>query len=208
MKNVLMICLLFGTLQLAAQQETLFSKARLKGVWGGPLIEWNNLGDNFTYSYGGGGGLVFSNFFLGAYGLGSTDFDRLIDGDDINLDIAHGGLWLGYTYRPYKVVHPYASVRMGWGAVGIDDLDDIHHFRDIDRIFAVTPEIGLELNVTKFFHIAATAGYRWVDGVNNSVDLTNEDFRGFNAALNFRFGWFGNRWDREKEKMRSKITEE
>ena len=55
-----------------------------------------------------GGAIVIDNFFIGGYGMGSVDFDRLFDGQTINdIEIAHGGIWLGYTLFPYKLIHIY-----------------------------------------------------------------------------------------------------
>lgn len=191
-KTILFICLVIGTFQAFAQQETLFNKARVMGAFGAPIVEIGIGGGNqFGNAYGGGAGLIIDNFFIGAYGLGSTDIEGLINEDNPVLDIAHGGLWLGYSYRSYKLLHPYANVRLGYGAAHIDLEQDFDHRLEIDQITAVTPEIGVELNVTKFFHITAGVGYRWINGVSDSTPYTNNDFSGMNAALSFRFGWFG-----------------
>ena len=54
-----------------------------------------------------------------------------------------------------------------------------------------TPEVGLELNVFSFFRIAATASYRWVNGVETLPTYTNDDLSSFGATLTLRFGGFG-----------------
>ena len=99
-----LLCLLYsGGLQ--AQHETLFNRARVGGGFGSPIFEWG-LGGSTNTSVGGGGGLVIENIFIGGYGLGSVDFDALIeDGEIENMELAHGGFWLGATISPYKVVH-------------------------------------------------------------------------------------------------------
>ena len=43
-----------------------------------------------------------------------------------------------------------------------------------------SPELGVELNIFRWFKIAGTAGYRQVTGVNEALGQTNEDFSGFN----------------------------
>ncbi len=180
------------------QHETLFNKVKVRGAFGGPIIE-SGFKNNLGTSAGGGGGLVLNNMFIGAYGLASTDFESLIDDEFEVLDIGHGGLWIGGSLPSFKVIHFYGSARIGWGAVNVE-FDKVHHYRDLDEIFVLTPEIGLELNVTHWFRIAATAGYRWVEGTNQSRPYTDEDFSGSVGALTFRFGWFGwkrNDWNRK-----------
>jgi hypothetical protein len=197
MKNSI---ILFFALCLAvagqAQHETLFGNARVVGGFGGPIFEWG-LGNNLTSSVGGGGGLVIENFFLGGYGMGSIDLDALIDDDRIDqIDLGHGGFWLGYTLAPHKLIHLYASGRIGWGAVGIDTRPGSSFPRNSDRVFVLTPEIGLELNVAQWFRVAGTVGYRYVDGVNEGLGLYKSDaFNGYLANLTLRFGWFG--WHRK-----------
>lgn len=194
MKKLILSCLFLGlTTLMLAQHETLFSRARLSGAFGGPIVEigFNN---DLSTAAGGGGGIVFSDFFIGAYGVANTDFENLFDNGDLDvLDMAHGGLWFGFTPQSYSLLHVYASGRVGWGALDIDLRDNGVRYRDLDKIFVLTPEIGLELNVTKWFRVGGTIGYRWVRGVEDSNFVENKDFTGAITSLTFRFGWFGNR---------------
>ncbi len=180
---------------LTAQHETLFNNARVVGGFGGPIVEMG-LGNDMTTSVGGGGGVVIDNFFIGGYGLGSIDFEQLVEDDQIDeIELGHGGFWLGYTLSPHRIIHLYTSARLGWGALGIDVSGNSIFPDDSDNVFVVTPEIGLELNVTKWFRVAGTVGYRHLDGVNESRGYDSDDFNGALANLTFRFGWFG--WDRD-----------
>jgi hypothetical protein len=71
----------------------------------------------------------------------------------------------------------------------------------LGNCFVATPELGFELNITRFFRIAATAGYRIVAGISevNFTDaqgnliekINNSDFSSPMGALTFKFGWFG-----------------
>lgn len=196
MKRMMILALLGGfSLVLNAQHETLFGNARVVGGFGGPIIEWG-LGNDLNTSVGGGGALVIDNFFIGGYGMGSIDFESLIDDEDIEeIELGHGGFWLGYTLAPHRLIHLYASGRIGWGGVGIDVSPGSSFPRDVDNIFVLTPELGLELNIAKWFRVAGTVGYRYVDGVNENLGFYKEDtFNGYLANLTFRFGWFG--WHR------------
>ncbi|MCB0651437.1 MAG: hypothetical protein KDC85_09205 [Saprospiraceae bacterium] len=193
MKKLLLVLVLNAVaLWGFGQHETLFNHVKVRGAFGGPIIESgfkNSLGN----SVGGGGGLVFNNMFIGGYGMGSVDFEKLINDELEVLDIGHGGLWIGGSLPTYKMLHFYGSTRIGWGAVNVQ-FDNVHHYNDLDKIFVLTPEIGLEMNITHWFRIAASAGYRWVDGTNETLGYNDDDFSGYIGALTFRFGWFG--WKR------------
>lgn len=53
----------------------------------------------------------------------------------------------------------------------------------------------MELNITQWFRVAGTVGYRYVDGVSENRGYASDEFNGLLGNLTFRFGWFG--WDRE-----------
>jgi len=174
------------------QHETLFSKARIIGGFGGPILEFGNIKGEYTPSVGGGGGLIIDNFFVGFYGMGSIDpiQDNISGRGEFEMDLAHGGLWLGYTPFTFKMIHPYASAKIGWGFADIrEDLFTINSTGD--GIFVITPEVGMEVNLTRYFRIGASVGYRIVSDVDQLPGLTNKDFSSLSGQLTFRFGWFG-----------------
>ncbi len=192
--GIFAVAFLMG-LFVQAQHETLFNNARVVGGFGGPIVEMG-LGNDMTTAVGGGGAVVIDNFFIGGYGIGSIDFERLIEEDNIDqIELGHGGFWLGYTLAPHRVFHLYTSARLGWGAVGIDVSDDSVFPDNTDNVFVVTPEVGLELNVTRWFRVAGTVGYRFVDGISENSPYKADAFDGALANLTFRFGWFG--WHRD-----------
>ncbi len=178
---------------LFAQHETLFRNAHVVGGFGGTITEFG-LNNSLQTSYGGGGGIVIGGAFIGAYGLGSVNLGDILDGQDIDrIELGHGGLWLGYTYQPYKLLHLFSTAKIGWGAVNIKT-DNFDPFDGVnDQVFVLTPELGLELNIFKWFRVAGGVGYRWVNGTNGENIYNDEDFSGLVTNLTLRFGWFGNR---------------
>lgn len=193
---------LLTTLSAQKEHQTLFSKARVVGGFGGPILEFGLTDGEYSGTYtGGGGGVIVDNFFLGGYGMGGTDLvEQLIDGiEDIELGLGHGGLWLGYTPLSMKVAHPFVSCRLGWGAVDITYNEDQDDFDYTDAVFVVTPEAGIELNVFRWFRIAGTVGYRFVEGISDKSRIGKNSLDGMTAGLTFRFGsfgrWWSNRWD-------------
>ena len=192
MKQIIFLfALSFGFGILTAQEETLFNRAKIIGAFGAPIVQYSFHGDDVTTSVGGGGALIIDHFFIGGYGIGTVNEDIFQNIERIEL--AHGGFWIGAVYPSNKLVHLYSSVRIGWGGVDID-LDN-EDFDSFDGVFVVEPEAGLELNVFKFFRIAATVGYRYVDGINESSisGLDKNAFNGVIGGLTFRFGGFGHR---------------
>lgn len=196
MKKFLAIVLSLLCVQLYAQEETLFSDLEVIGAFGGPLIEIGSINGEVGADVGGGGALVLNDFFLGGYGMG-TDYPEYSiaegpDAGDYNIKFKHGGLWFGFTQRQFKLVHFYSSVKLGWGRT---QLREDRETRYTDRIFALVPEAGIELNVAPFFKIGFTGGYRWVNGIDKLPGLGNEDFSSPVGIINFRFGGFGNTGD-------------
>lgn len=191
MKNLIVFLLLGFWFQSQAQHETLFNNARVRGGFGAPIVEVG-INNQINTSVGGGGGVVIGSGFIGGYGVGSIDFNKLFENGDVEvLDMGHGGLWLGTTFRPHKVIHLYGSARIGWGALNVELDDNNQTYSSIDKIFVMTPELGLELNLTRWMRLAGTAGYRYVNGANEARGYTNEDFRGWFTGITMRLGWFG-----------------
>ncbi len=192
---LLLVSCLIGTLGWG-QQETLFNNTRLRGGFGALLYEYG-ISEGMGQSAGGGGGLVFDRFFIGLYGMTTTDLDDFFNGRDVEvLDLAQGGLWIGITPESYNVIHPIATVRAGYGALDIRLDDSSQRYEDLDKVFVLTPELGVELNVTRWFRIAGTASYRAVLGTQDDAEYTNADFSGWVGGISLRFGWFGRkRWN-------------
>ncbi len=203
MKNYLLIlATLFSTSIFAQSDQTLFSDVNRVGAFGGPLFEYSNLDEDVQTNTGGGGAFVLDDFFLGGYGMGDLEYNlsSTVDGVSLNerLKFKHGGFWLGYVPMQHKVIHPYGTLRLGWGkarylkteVVGEREVADLK-----DNLFVLTPEAGVELNIFSFFRIAASAQYRVVSGVDNVPNYSNGDLSGFGAVLTLRFGGFGSYWD-------------
>ncbi|MEN0003639.1 MAG: hypothetical protein AAF798_05835 [Bacteroidota bacterium] len=200
MKNlyVLLACLLTWSLQ--AQHESIFDDIDFIGGFGGPLIEVGSINGEIGADVGGGGALILNNYFLGGYGMG-TDYPEfeINEGElfgNYEIDFGHGGLWFGYTHKQDKLVHLFLSTKVGWGSARLEGLDQQEQ-RFRDRVFVLTPEVGIEFNVTRFFKIGLTGGYRWVNGISVLPTLNNSDFNSPVGIINFRFGGFGDYedWD-------------
>ncbi|MEM9885275.1 MAG: hypothetical protein AAF849_05225 [Bacteroidota bacterium] len=200
MKHLMVSFVLLLTVSsLSAQRDrTLFSGNNRTGFFGAPIFEYYDFGEggDFEVASGGGGALILGDFFIGGYGLGDINLIEIIEEERANIDLGHAGLWFGATPFQQSALHPYLSVRAGWGAADIE-IDD-NNFSYNDRFFIISPEVGLEVNVFRWFRIAATAGYQWYNGLDDTAQFGNEiDLNNLRAGLTLRFGAFGrkrNNW--------------
>ena len=195
MKNsilIFVICLT-GFSLFGQEQETLFGRSRVVGAFGAPIVEYNFAQENTQVSVGGGAAVIVGDFFFGGYGMGTTSQNWINNADPFEIDLGHGGFWIGGTYPSHKLVHLFSSMKIGWGAVNIRFYDD-----DVtvgDNVFVLEPELGFELNVFRWSRIAVTAHYRWVDGIDPLVSNVSGDYyNGFGCNLTFRLGGFGRNW--------------
>jgi hypothetical protein len=177
---------------MTAQTETLFSKADIRfGGFGGPIVEYSTVNDQAIVDVGGGGGLLINDFFIGGYGMGSDVGTLQIDGASYDLEMSHGGVWLGYSYKSHKLIHPYISVRAGGGELTAENTSTT---KFDDRFFVVSPDIGIELNLARWFKVVATAGYRFTNMENVDIpNVSDNAADSFTAGLTFRFGLFNHK---------------
>ncbi|MBK7406657.1 MAG: hypothetical protein IPL49_11665 [Saprospirales bacterium] len=170
------------------QDKTLLGRNGRVGFFVSPYIEQGPLNEPWRTSLGGGVGLILGNAFLGVYGAAGADYEQVLNQDQLDrIDLAHGGLWLGFTPIQHWALHPYGTMKLGAGVVNIDT----NGWNDyVDNVLVWSPELGVELNLTRFLRLAGTAGYRWVDGVS-TPNLTDSDFSGWTGTLTLRLGYFG-----------------
>jgi len=186
MKSLLtLFAVVFLMLSLSAQRdETLFGSNGLKftGAWGGFTESINQFDDDYGH-VSGAYGLVEFNKSL-TIGWGGY---RLIDEvhsdifDDLEFDLWYHGLIIGYGYKPSNVIHPQFNILFGGGEADIVG-------ERADRIYVVKPEVGMEINVFKWFRVGLNAGYRVVAGTD-IVGLEDTDLSSPFGELNFKFGW-------------------
>lgn len=168
--------------------ETIFSNSSEYGGFGGPIVEFSNINGTTVGDVGGGGGLVIDHFFFGGYGLGNDAAQVDVDENTYDIHFRHGGFWLGYSFAQHKAIHAYGSFRIGWGEASLKQ-NDVKSFEN--NLLAIAPELGIEMNITNWFKLGLTGGYRAVSGIDTLPELTNDDFTGMYGALTFRFGGFG-----------------
>lgn len=215
MKWITALFLLSG-LMLQAQEKSgdgfsyLFSGAKHSfSGFGAPLTMFAQAEDGFAvYSGGGGALLIDQRFFIGGYGMGlatrhlheevelyGTHYDRL------RTNFGHGGFWLGYIHQPANMVHLAFSAKLGWGELALYDDRfefDQYDYHVRDAVFVVTPQLEVELNLTRWFKLNVGAGYQLVTGVNGhrysdteELVFLAEDYSSPEITIGLVFGGFG-----------------
>ena len=108
-----------------------------------------------------------------------------------NLTVAHGGAWVGYTYRTQDILHLYSSIRFGAGKAILHHPAADQEIGSIDdHITHIQPEIGIEMNLTNFLRIGGSLSYSFYDSLGKIPDYTNESLSGFRTMIGLRIGRF------------------
>jgi len=201
MKKMIALLLFILISSVSAQEETLLADGEVvHGGFGGPVIKFAQIYDNFGVLVGGRGGWIINHCFSiggGGYGLANNiDGTKMFDGKKMLLNFGYGGFEMEYIADWDKLIHFSFSCLIGAGAVSHrrnwdddwDDWDDDAE-HEADVFFVAEPAANIELNIISFFRINLGAGYRFISGVNEN-NLKNADFAGPSVNLTFKFGKF------------------
>ncbi len=187
-----LILMSITSMGLFAQDQTLFGSSQRKGVYISPFAEFYSKGNLATTNAGASISAVLDHWTVGLYAVAGADYDEIIDSEEIErLDLAHGGVELAFHTRPCRLLHPFLGTRVGWGVVNLDVQDDNLRASDIDEVWVIAPQLGLELNLTSYLRVYGYGSYRWVNGVDNTQAFTENDLEGYTWGIGLKLGWFG-----------------
>ncbi len=169
--------------------KTIFKGDEIKiSAFGGPMMSFSVVDEQFSFFMGGGGGIMLGNFYFGGYGQGLSS-SLNVHGNNDEISFGHGGLMFGYTLGRKRAIHPTINLLTGWGNISKvpnTDYDEPYH---ADNVFVFEPSVQLEINMAQFFKVAIGGGYRLVSGVNET-NYGDYIFSGPSVSLCFKFGWF------------------
>ena len=194
----IILSFLTSTIKLHAQAEEdttqflLSEKAVITG-FGSPYVEFSSVDNQFAVCLGAGGGLMLNQtVFLGVYFEGlltnhyMEDLETIVNIEKPKVSFEHGGIWMGYVYKHKKPVHGGLSMKLGWGEIdleGDESGNNPNSDYDVrDRIFAISPQVEMELNMTKWFRINIGAGYRFVTGIDATYDDQGSQVKLYNTG--------------------------
>lgn len=192
--SLCLISFLFVVSVNAQEDNTLFNPKSTNysiSGFGGPIFSAMPVNSNYGLAFGGGGGIVINNFFIGGFGIGNNFDNSIVEVNQTayDVEIGYGGLWLGYSIKDEWLVHPFVSLRSGFGGVELYETsnDDVELMRE--SMVVLTPEVGLEMNVFRQLKLSTTFGYRWLSDFDSNL-LRSEDYSGMIGTIALRFGGF------------------
>jgi hypothetical protein len=209
MKTIkIILVLLFLTLPVLAQEETLFEGKFENGGFGGPGIKVTQL-DKTTGLLVGGSGAWIINHTIGigggGYGLVSSIKINALDGQDFRMQFGYGGLILEYIYNSNNLIHFTAQTLIGGGSISWIDNDRyqwnndyLHNTYGKDEFFVFEPGVNVEFNLVKWFRVDVGVNYRLISGLDSKLTylgntmktLSSKDLSGVSGSVTFKFGVF------------------
>jgi hypothetical protein len=169
----------------AQKEQTLFNGRGLRwtGVWGGPTFSGTLLNEQPTAILGSHVGIELNKNWLLGFSWQRTDNNVRIDelnNDKFTLDSR--GLYLGYRPWSYRTIHPTLAISGHRALLGLTENNTS------DRVYTAQPEVGLEINVTRWFRLGLKGGYRFMLDTN-LPGYSDEAFSGPMGEIGLHFGW-------------------
>lgn len=167
----------------AQHERTLVSGEADYGGFGAVVFKGSAVNDQFAGFFGGRGAWLIDHVFaLGAGGYvmgGGVDVQR--DGGSQNLSMWYGGAEIEFISGWSQVYHITFLTLIGGGSLSLPG--------ESDGIWAVEPELDLEINVASYFRLNFGGGYRFVWDVD-IPELSNGDLSQFFGQVSLKFGAF------------------
>lgn len=203
---------LFAQEEVEAEKEMKYifgSKGKTKvSGFGGPIMQFSAIGDEFAFFMGGGGAVLLNQtFYIGAFGegLSTSHYSQIESIPEVprgKTRFGYGGFWLGYIHKYQKPVHFGVSTRIGWGSIYYDtyyyendyDYDYQADPTYLDNVFVFVPQIEVEFNFFKWMKMNVGLGYRVVTGINKEYMgepiFDKKDFNKPEGTITLMFGYF------------------
>ena len=190
--TVLLSLIFLSSAAHAMERETLIGNNGdiHHGGMGGVIIKGTNIGGTNQVMVGGKGAwLIDHQLYIGGSGYGAT---RELNANNTNYNIGLGGVMMGYFFLPHKLIHVGTEIVVGGGGIAesnmMDDYDSHGHNKG-DSLFYAEPSVYASLNILPYAKVTAGVSYRYVLG-SDTVGISDEDLRGFNAEVSILFGRF------------------
>jgi hypothetical protein len=194
---ILVLCSL-SVIAVAQEAETLIDGDIDHGGFGGPVVKFTSIYEEFGVLAGGRGGWIINflpdhTLVLGGGGYGLANYieagNRATGGERLYLEFGYGGFELEYVNRTRNLTHFSMQLLIGGGSADFREKNDEGGIGEDDPFFALEPGANLMLNVTRFFRIGAGVSYRYIRGLELD-SISDSDVSGVAGVLTFKFGSF------------------
>lgn len=183
--------------------ETLFdsNKDYSFGGFGGVDVMYARIAGTNGVLVGGEAAVIIDHGLT--FGGGGYGFVVPIEGtkytgvaDDV-LHFGYGGAIVRYHFRSLRAVNFSVGTLIGAGGIAIGQKSSSadpntgseFNVRKSEAMFVLEPQVGVYANVTRWFRVGASVGYRVVSGVETR-NLSASDLAGISAGGGLHFGWF------------------
>lgn len=182
-----------ATIAQAQKEQTLGSVSHTRGGFGGFYLISSQAAGNSGGGAGVDGAFIINDFFFGGFLQAEGYGQRQVGNRKYTLSTASTGVWMGYAFPSFKVVHVYTSLKFGpgIGALTRQDNDPTNDNDYNDTFLIIAPEAGAEVNIAHWCRLALTLGYRWANDVEGLPGLNRTSFNRPFFGLSARFGSFG-----------------
>ncbi len=158
---------------------------------GGPIFGFSSIHGNFAFFMGGAGGMVIHDVTIGVFGLGQTTQVTDWTSPDRYISMSCGGIWLGYAFWAKSRFHPSVDVLAGIGSVSTFYKNSYTgNNSDRNRVYFITPRIGVEFNASDYIRISVGAEYRSIGFMKPNDYYSNADFSSPGAFITMKIGGF------------------
>jgi len=196
--NLIILLLALSAFSYAQEIRTLTSSdtAKTFGGYGGPLIEFTQINNDWGALFGGKGGFIVNRkFAFGGVGmamLNNPDFTGSTQSESLDvplqLSYATGGVFFEYFFNLESPVHVSIPLNIMGGGVTINE-ENTDNEIESSGMFVIQPGVNLEFNVTKHFVPAVYVTYRQVLA-SKLENIDNKDLSGISIGLILKFGAF------------------
>ena len=162
------------------------------GGYGGPRVAYGRVQGHDALQVGGEGGWIINRrFIIGGAGCGLVT-NQPAPGTwaaTDNLTFGYGGVMLGYTLLPEKLVHATFTALVGAGGLGTRARGSNAATDLADSFFVFEPTATIDVNVARFFRWGVAVSYRFVSGVE-TPGISSADLNGVFGSMILKFGKF------------------
>lgn len=165
-----------------------------------PTFSFSRIEGKVGMTLGGSGGILISNHFLvGGYGKALSSRHSLSRGINIDkeLDLSHGGIWIGYVLFPDKRFYAIFSCEGGWGGLSLIPAGEKYPKKeDFDKIMVITPITEINFKLSPMFNMGIGTNYQLV--FNTDIDQYDDsDFSGLGLYISLKIGRLSGSFDEE-----------